>query len=81
MSPVHMASAAAANALKIQETHGADENGLCGFCLLHFGDRFKAGWCAPWQRAAAFLVELRRRQERFASRPPRRREAPRTGTG
>ncbi len=81
MTSVYVMDAATVNAVKTQERHKADGNGNCGFCLLHHGDCFKAGWCPPWQRAQAFINACKERQARIAARPSQRRPAPRTGSG
>jgi hypothetical protein len=43
-------------------THAADEDGLCGFCRLHFHLRIVAGKCAPYLQTAAFIAGRRRAQ-------------------
>ena len=78
---IRVMSAAETNARIIQKDHSPDEDGNCGFCLRHFGDRYQAGLCAPWRRAQAFIDTLTSAQEQNTRRPPRRREAPRTGSG
>ena len=45
-------------------THAADENGVCGFCLLHHHLRIDAGKCTPYARAAAFISGRRSEQAR-----------------
>jgi hypothetical protein len=58
-------------------THAADGDGLCGFCLLHYHLRIRAGTCAPYQQTAAFISGRRRAQALrrlrvVFTRPPRR---------
>lgn len=66
---VYISSVAADNAVKVQQTHAPDPDGCCGFCLRHFRARIRAGTCAPWQRAQAFIEICRRQQERFTRSP------------
>jgi hypothetical protein len=69
MTSVYVSGVAADNAVKVQETHRADADGCCGFCLRHFLIRVKAGQCAPWRRAQAFIDICIRQQERFTRSP------------
>jgi len=43
-------------------THAADEDGNCGFCLLHYHLPIIAGRCAPYLQTAAFISARRREQ-------------------
>ncbi|MEU5156724.1 hypothetical protein [Glycomyces sp. NPDC021274] len=45
-------------------THAANEGGDCGFCLLHYHLRIRAGTCAPYQQTAAFISVRRSEQAR-----------------
>lgn len=45
-------------------THAADEDGFCGFCLLHFHLRIPAGTCAPYLQTTAFIKGRRSEQAR-----------------
>lgn len=60
--------ATAGHATKIQQDHAENGNGVCGFCLKHFGMQVPFGTCYPYQLAQGFINALTRQQER--RRPP-----------
>jgi hypothetical protein len=70
MMSAAVAEVATRNSNRIQERHAADENGLCGSCLLHHGTPIQWSWCQPWQLAQAFKNECKRQQEQIMPRLP-----------
>ena len=68
---IYLSAAVANQAEKTKADHAADGDDWCGFCLRHYHIRVRAGQCKPYQRAAAFILEYVRQQERHVRRPPR----------
>jgi len=68
---IYLSATIANQANEIQSMHAPDHGGWCGFCLRHHRIRVRAGECAPYQRAAAVILEYTRQQARRVRRPPR----------
>ena len=68
---IYLSAAVAHQAELTQADHKPDDDGWCGFCLRHHHIRVRAGECTPYRRAAEFILEFKRQQERNARRPPR----------
>lgn len=59
---LYISATADREAAETQETHAADAEGWCGFCLRHFRIRVRAGECWPYRLAARVRAMYARQQ-------------------